>query len=228
MGTSFGEWPGPSNLGQSGGAEAASKVLAGVGTSANPSTTAVADAKFFEYRCESTATSGDNRLLYMHYQMSGVGGGECLRARTTINANVGTAHGAHLGLEFLATAGASECSGLGVACRGTLQIPNVASWAPTGTYAAGMFEIFSDGANSDPAGMTELAVLNLGNNGNSTGRADVDDDAFLMSVQGFTAGAAHTFSTGLTAATVNAATTASFKIKIGSTTYYMPIATAIT
>lgn len=167
------------------GAAAANAVLLGVGTSADPSTTATADKKFIELRCSTTATSGDNRLAYMEYSLSGTGGGECLRANTRVLANVATAHGAHIGLEFLATAGASECSGLGVAVRGTLMIPNVASWAPTGTYAAGMFEIFSVGSNSDPAGMTELSFLRICNSGDGTGKADVDTDAYFLSLQGF-------------------------------------------
>jgi hypothetical protein len=201
--------------------------LLGGGTSALPITTATASLKFIEYRCQSTATSGDNRLLYMRYALEGGGGGEALRALTVVGSNLGTAHGAHLSLAFEATAGGSECSGLGVAIRGTLHIPDIASWAPTGTYSAGMFEIYSDGTASDPAGMTELSYLRIANSG-GTGKTDVDDDAFFMSIQGFTAGAAKTLTTGITAATMNTATTVALKIKIGATTHYLPIATAIT
>jgi len=227
----WGTWPGPFTLNQGGGGTAAGKVLMGVGTSANPSTTATADAKFLEFRCQSTATTGDNRLLYMRYELSGVGGGECLRALTRISANVGTAHGAHLSLAFGATAGGTETSGPGLACRGPLHTPNVASWAPTGTYAAGMFEIFSDGTNSDPAGMTELSVLQLSNSGNATGLADVDTDAVLISVQGFTVGneaADLVYVNTITAATINANCTEALKIKIGANTRFIPIATATT
>lgn len=207
-----------------------SKLLGG-GTSANPLTTTTADLKFIEFRAESTAASGDNRLLYMRYALGGAGGGETLRALTKVEANLGTAHGAHLSLGFLATAGGSECSGLGIACRGTLHIPDIASWAPTGTYAAGMFEIFSDGSNSDPAGMTELAVLRLENAGNATGRADVDTDAVLMSIQGFTVGneaADLVYVNTITAATINANCTEALKIKINGNIRFIPIATATT
>jgi hypothetical protein len=167
----------------------------------------------------------------MRYQIGGASGGECLRALTNIAANTTTAHGAHLSLSFLATAGGSECSGLGVACRGTLHIPNIASWAPTGTYAAGMFEIYSDGTASDPAGMTELSVLRLVNAGDATGLQDVDTDAFLMSIQGFTVGneaADLVYVNTITAATINANCTEALKIKIGANTRYIPIATATT
>lgn len=180
-------------------------------------------------RVKTTAahTSGDARNAYLKLDLYGSAGGDCLRAYTVVNANLDTARGAHISLGFVATAGGSECSGLGTAITGTLHIPNVASWAPTGTLAALNAEIYSDGSNSDPAGLTELSVLRLSNSGDATGAADVDDDAFLLSIQGFTAGAAHTWVTGLTAATVNAATTCALKIKVGSTTYYIPVATAI-
>ena len=213
------------------GAAAASGLLMGGGTTADPVTTSTADAKFAEFRCESTATSGDNRLLYMRYALEAAGGGETLRALTHVGANLGTAHGAHLSLDFEATAGGSECSGLGVACRGTLHIPDIASWSPTGTYAAGMFEIFSDGTASDPAGMTELSVLRLVNGGDGTGLADVDTDAFLLSIQGFTVGdeaADLVYINTITAATINANCTEALKIKVGANTRYIPIATATT
>jgi len=137
----------------------------------------------------------------MRYYIEGAGGGECMRGSTVVNANTGTAHGAHFGIEFEAAAGGSECSGLGVGLRGTLMIPDVASWAPTGNYAAGMFEIYSEGDESDPAGMTELSVLRLENSGDATGAEDVDTDAFLFSIQGFSAGSGSTFQTGATLGT---------------------------
>ncbi len=144
-----------------------------------------------------------------------------MRGSTVVKSNVGTAHGAHFGIEFLATAGASECSGLGVGLRGTFMIPNVASWAPTGTYAAGMFEIFSEGSDSDPAGMTELSVLRLENSGNATGKADVDTDAFLFSIQGFTAAADTTKLLSSKSLAELPANSIALRIKVGATTYYM-------
>lgn len=204
------------------GADPANALLHGIGTTSSPATTATANKMFMEYRCSTTAASGDNRLQYLRYFLEGAGGGECLRAATIVNNNVGTAHGAHFGMEFEATAGGSECSGLGVGVRGTLTIPNVASWAPSGTYAAAMFEIYSDGTASDPAGMTELSVLRLANSGNATGAADVDTDAFLISVQGFTAGTGKVVEAGTGMGTV----TGTLKIKIGADTRYLPFYSA--
>jgi len=200
------------------GADPANAVLYGIGTDADPATTSTADKKFIEMRCSTSAATGDNRLCYYRYLMEGAGGGECMRASTVVNTNLGTAHGAHFGIEFEAAAGGSECSGLGVGLRGTLMIPNIASWAPTGTYAAGMFEIFSEGTASDPAGMTELSVLRLVNGGDTTGAVDVDTDAFLFSIQGFTAGTGKMVEEGTGIGTV----TGTFKCKLGTSTVYLP------
>ena len=53
------------------GADSASGLLAGVGTSADPATSSTANDKFLEFRCKSSATSGDNRLIYMRYELGG-------------------------------------------------------------------------------------------------------------------------------------------------------------
>ena len=204
------------------GADPANALLFGIGTDADPATTSTADKKFIEIRCSTSAASGDNRLVYYRYFMEGAGGGECMRASTVVNENLGTAHGAHFGIEFEATAGGSECSGLGVGLRGTIMIPNIASWAPTGTYAAGMFEIFSEGTASDPAGMTELSVLRLVNSGDSTGAVDIDTDAFLVSVQGFTSGTGKVVEIGTGMGTV----TGTLKIKVGADTRFLPFYSA--
>jgi len=162
-------------------------LIMGYGNSTTRYVTGTANARFFDFNLENNATSGDNRGMYLRLYHTGAGGGgEALRVFTTVNANCGTAHGAHISLNFLATAGSSETSGLGAALRATLHIPNVASWAPTGTYTAVQAEIYNDGANSDPAGMTVLSALRVVNGGNATGAADVDDDAYLFDFSGWT------------------------------------------
>lgn len=208
------------------GAAAASAVIAGVGTNDSPCISSAADAKFLEFRCSTTkAGASDSRGMYLRLAFDGEhasAGGEALRAFSMVNENIGTAHGAHISLGFKDEAGGSECSGLGVAVRGTLHIPNKASWAPTGTYAAGMFEIYSDGTASDPAGMTELSVLRLCNSGHSTGAADVDTDAYLFSVQGFTAAADLTkVITTASLSELNTGGTIGLRIKVGSDVYWL-------
>ncbi len=189
---------------------------------------ATTSGNILDIRSKFSHTAGDARGIYNSMLLEGSAGGESLRTITYVNSNVDTARGAHISLDFEATAGGSECSGLGTALDCTLMIPDIASWEPSGTYTALKVGIYSWGTASDPQGMTELSFINISNDGHADGRADVDTDAFLLSLQGFTAGANDLFATGLTAATVNAATTASLKIRIGAVTYYIPIATAIT
>ena len=201
-------------------------LLLGAGTSSNKMTSAVANTKFIEFRLENTATSGDNRGIYNRFYLAGAGGGgEALRVFTTVSdVAASTAHGAHISLNFAST---GTVTGQGIAMRATLHLPDVAL-ASNVTMAAVQAEIYSDGDDSDPGGSTILSYFRAVNGGTSNGKSDVDDDAVLLSVQGVTAGAAKMLATGLTAATVNAATTASLKILVGATTYYIPIATAIT
>ena len=196
------------------------------GTSAAPVVNDTANTKFLQVYTDCGASSGDNRAMYLRLALTGGGGGESARIFTNVNSNLGTAHGAHISLSFLATAGGSECSGLGVAARATLHIPNIASWAPTGTYSAGMFEIYSDGTASDPAGMTALSVLSLSNSGNATGKADVDTDASLISIQGFTAASGVTKTISSTSLAELPSSSIGFRVLVGSTVYYCPLVLA--
>ncbi len=151
----------------------ANALLGGAGASATKETTASANKNFFEYRLENTATSGDNRGFYLRLYLAGTGiGGEALRVFTTVDDVVaGTVHGSHTSLNFNAT---GQASGLAVAGRHTLHLPNVAAWA-SGTLAPGSFEIWSDGSDSDPSGVTELSVLQSVLGGHADGIADTDD-----------------------------------------------------
>lgn len=171
-------------------------------------------------------TSGIGRVIYNRLYLYGSAGGDSLRAFTSVMANVNTAAGAHISLNFVATAGGSECSGLGVAGRNTLHIPDIASWAPAGTYAALQAEIYSDGAASDPAGMTELSLIRLVNDGDGTGKADVDTDAFLFSIQGFTAAGDTTKLLSSVSLAELPASSVALRCKIGATTYYLPLVLA--
>lgn len=192
-------------------------LVMGIGNSTIRAKTDVADSKFLSFYFENSATSGDNRGMYLRLYHSGAGGGgEAARIFTTIN-NVaaGTAHGAHISLSQ-GTSG--SVTGLGVAGRNTLHINTSGSAA--GTLSALQAEIYSDGSASDPAGVTELSFIRVINDGNANGKADVDDDAFFFSAQGFTSGAGNVFKTG-------APTTlgASLRVKVGTTTYYLPLYT---
>ena len=162
-----------------GGANAVNALLMGIGTSASPATTSTASKFFMEFRCQSTATSGDNRLLYMRYDLNGTGGGECIRAFTKLTAAVGTARGVHISLDISSSGSAS---GLGLGMDGQLLVFNGALTG--GTYAALNSEIFSAGSSTDVSGVTEISLLRLSLGGDSTGAANVDDKAFFMTLTG--------------------------------------------
>jgi hypothetical protein len=201
-------------------------LILGSGTNALPAETSSANSHFIDFRVKNTATSGDNRGMYLRQYLTGAGsGGEALRVFNTVDdVAAGTAHGAHISLNF-DTSG--SVTGQGIAGRFTLHMPATALSASNVTYSAIQAEIYSDAATSDPAG-NYLSAFRVVNDGNATGKADVDDDCVLFDLQCWTAGAAHMFATGLTANTVNDACTAALKIRVGTTTYYIPVATAIT
>ena len=212
--TRFGEISGKINHSGANGLTSSSPMVL-AGTSSVPITTSAANIKFLQYYLETTATSGDNRAMYLRLYLSGAGaGGEAARIFTTINdVACGTAHGAHISLNF---ADSGELSGLGVASRNTLHIPDDAGWTG-GNLSPLMAEIYSDGAASDPDGVTNLSYIQITNSGNANGIADVDDDVNLLSIQG------HTVASGNMIVADDDETKFSHKARIlvGSTPYYI-------
>ena len=190
------------------------------GSSTHRCTIDTADTKFLEYRWDCGAASGDNRGIYnrLYLTGAGTGGGESLRSFTTIEAAMGTAHGAHLSLNF-GDVGEGSLSGLGVAGRCTLHIPDAADWTG-GTLAAVQAEIYSDGAASDPDGLTELSFIRVVNDGNAAGIADVDDDSFLLSIQGGAIGDGNL----VEVAADETSYSHNIRIKVGETTLYLMLA----
>ena len=170
---------------------------------------------FLQFYVKNSATSGDNRGMYLREYIAGAGGGgEAARIFTTISdVAAGTAHGAHISLNFADT---GSVTGLGVAMRGTLHVPDDASWAP-GTIAAIQAEIYSDGAASDTDGATQVSFIRVVNGGHANGIADVDDDANLIAISGCTIGAGNMVQTEIDE------TKFSHKIRcdVGGTTLYL-------
>lgn len=174
-------------LDNNGGADPANALLMGIGTTADPATTATAGKFFIEVRAQTTATSGDNRLAYLRYDIDGAGAsGECLRAFTDLGAAADTARGAQISLQAGAT---GYVTGLGVGVDAQLYVKNEALHA-NGTYAVINAEIYSEGATSSVAAATEVAYFRIVASGNATGIGTVDDKAFLFDLSGFTSGAA--------------------------------------
>lgn len=195
-----------------------SAILLGSGTSAAPVSTSVANKNFVEFRTKTTTTTAgsDTRGIYNRLYIAGIstGGGEALRNFTTVQAAIGTAHGMHNSLNF----SSGSCSGQGIAGRNTIHVPNAAMTG--GNYSALQAEIYSDGASSDPAAVTELSYIRIVNDGNATGKGKVDDKAVLMDIEGITIGAGNTIF-------ANAATVSHVaKMTIDGTAYYLCLCNA--
>lgn len=209
---------GPHVLGNGSGEQEAQAALLGAGSSSDPVLYS-GTSNFMDFRFKHEGASGDIRGMYLRTQYAGGAGGDCLRVFANVHADCGTVHGAHISLNY-AVAGA-QTSGQGIACRTTLHVPDEVLGGLAAPLEA---EIYCDG---DAADLSNGSFIYFNAGGDATGIAlAVDDNAFLFNIQGLTAGAAHLFRTGLNAATVNAATTAALRIKVGATTYYIPLATA--
>jgi hypothetical protein len=183
----------------------------GSGTTANPNNSSTADAKFIEFICKSTASSGDNRLMYLRYDIDGAGGGECIRAFTELGASCGTARGAHISLEVNS---ADYPTGLGVGVDAQLMLESGATGG--GTLAALQAEVY--GASGATVGSSSASFLRFSNNGaSSTETDDIDDNADLMALNGFTVGAGNI----LQADTDETKFSHKARIDIGGTKYYI-------
>ena len=135
------------SLDAQGGEASVSGLLIGIGTSGTPATTDVTNANFVELRCETTATSGDDRLMYMRYYMNGINttGGECLKAGTVLEKKIGTARGGQASIEV---SDLGYVSGFACGWDALLEVANSAVPA-NGTYCAGQSQIYVTGASSD-------------------------------------------------------------------------------
>lgn len=193
----------------------------GDGTSSAPVTKSAIDKNFIGYWFKNTAASGTTRGLYLRTYLTGGAGGEAARLFNTVESDtpVDTVNGVHASLSFGATTG--NVVGEGQAIRGTLHLPNRSLG---GTCAAVKAELWADGASAAVGGI--LSFMRCSAGGTQGGIDKIDDSGNLLHIDGLTAGAAHLFRTGLTAATINAATTCALRIRIGATTYYIPVATA--
>lgn len=147
----------------------AATLLFGAGTSSVKEITTDTDVNFFEFRLENQGATGDNRGMYLrlYFTGAGAGGGEAARIFTTIAAAKGTAHGAHISLNF---SGGGVLSGLGVAVRGTLHLPDASGL--TGTLAAMQPEIWADGDEAD-ASEALVSLIRPVIAGDATGAATV-------------------------------------------------------
>jgi len=147
------------------------------GTSSSNFSSATADINFSQLYVTSSATSGTTRANYTRLYLTGGAGGEAIRAFTTVSNDTpaDTVNGAHISLNFGASAG--NVTDLGTAVRATLHVPNRSL---TGTCAGLQAELYADGSSSAVGGT--LSLLRLVVDGDSTGKAAIEDGAALLHV----------------------------------------------
>lgn len=213
-------------LTQEGGASSA--LLHGLGNSTTRVRYATANHKFLSYYTEGMAASGASEGMYLrHYQgTAGDVTAQALRVFTTVNGvAISNARGAHISLSFGASGG--KVSGEASVMKATLHIPAGGFAASAGTLAPVVAEIWSDGATSDPANAL-LSCFRAVNGGDTTGDDDVDTDAYLLHLDGWTASSGNMVgeNTG-SSTTLDFANWQLLKIRIGSDTKYLVAAATI-
>jgi hypothetical protein len=181
------------SLGLNGGALSASGLLMGVGTSADPATTAVAGSIFAEFRTQSTATSGDSRGLYWRHDINGAGGGgDCVRAFSKVTGGATTVRGAHISLD-LDTAGSVSGFGAGVDAQVLF-----GAAAYNDDVTAVNLELYGS-AGATVTGRTSMLRPVI--QGDSTAVADINANAFFMDLSNVVASAVGFIDTDVTALT---------------------------
>jgi len=148
--------------------------LMGAGTATTPASMSTASGKALSFYINSSATSGDNRGLYLRTYFTGVGGGgDSARIFASVTAaGATTVHGLHASVNFT-TATTSKVTGQACAVRATLQIPN-GKMPANGTYSALIVEAALDGASADPSGVTQLSLARfIVSGGDATARRKI-------------------------------------------------------
>jgi len=194
----------------------ASAGYAAVSTALKRLTSTVA-GNFLSIYANQTAT-GDTRAIYARlYAKIAAASGDAVRAYGTVeNVAADTYRGLHASLSFADT---GTVTGLGVAAEATLHINGSGSAA--GTIAPLKVAINSDAAASDPAGAV-LSYVQVVNQGNATGAADVDTDAAVISFTGLTGASGVTNTISTTSLAELPAGSIGFRITYGGATYYVP------
>lgn len=201
-------------LGLNGGAASASGLLMGVGTTANPATTAAANNMFAEFRTQSTATSGDSRGLYWRHDLNGAGvSGESIRNFTKVTGAAATARGSHTSLDIDVSTG--SVSGLGAGVDAQVLVGDGALTG--GTYTAVNSEIYSAGSSTDVSAVTGLSFFRAVMGGDATGIANVDDKVNLITVSGGSIASGNM----VEAETDETKFSHKIRININGTTYYL-------
>ena len=200
-------------LGSSGGATSASGLLMGIGTSASPATTSVAAANFVEIRCQTTATSGGGRGIYVRYDIAadGTSTGEAIRGLLMVTKAVGSFTGVSGGVEFHNTTGAISGSATGGSFT---MLINAAGQTTGGLYGASA--IMHMGGTGGPP--TNHAPLEIRVAGNATGAAKVLNAISFSVADCADSGGGEMISPGTSMGTVEG----TIRVLINGTAKYIP------
>lgn len=198
-----------------GGAHAAK--LFGAGTATSPATWATG-GNALQFYFKNTYASGGVRGLYLRTYFDNGSSGDCARIFSTVNESTGTVQGAHISLSF---ATGAVISGLGVACRNTLHVPNEAM-AANGTYCAHQAEVYMDGTDSDPSAATAFSIGRVVvDGGDATAQARVKNYlSFSVPTGAYNGGNMH-------ATTNDATVTDAIRCLINGSVRYMLFATSL-
>lgn len=144
--------------GPSSGAGSSALVM-GAGTAAKPMLTSTAGKNFIGWWGKTTATSGDNRLIYARYYVDGEAStyADAMRIFATGTDTIADLVGAHISTSW-GTVG--YVSGQAIGMRATLQVPD-RTLPSGGTYYGAQGEIYMDGTSSSLASVTTAAILSL-------------------------------------------------------------------
>lgn len=169
----------------------------------------------------SASTDGATSVesLSIATTMTGAGGvGGRFKSSLTTNVALGAWSNA---IKGEVTYGASgRTTGLGSAIVGEMTL---SAGTSSGTYAPLELEL-----NLGTGASTGTATSLIYGSVNGADASTFSTNGFIMNLAGLTAGASNVFRTGLTGATVVGNMTAALRIKVGSTTYFIPLATATT
>ena len=187
----------------------------------NASTDTLAVTGISTFTLSSASTSGSTSVENTLFSttMTGVGGvGGRVRAYMTTNVALGSWSNAFKGEVTYGASG--RTSGLGSAVLAEMTL---SAGTSSGTYAPLELEL-----NLGTGALTGTATSLMYASVNGADAATFSTNGFIMTLAGLTAGASNVFATGLTGATVVGNMTAAIRIKVGSTTYFIPLATALT
>ena len=142
--------------------DGSSNQLMVAGTLASPITTAVASNKLMQFYATSTDTGDNNRLLYMYYNASGVGGGfETIRGKcigTVAGLNAIRAGSFSAGVDGTAT---SQVTGIGAGVEAAFEAA-AATRTMTGTIACLNLSAYINAGNTVPVSHAFIRCVNDG------------------------------------------------------------------